>query len=113
MTLDGLTALENLRRQLRAIDQSLTGKRDTRVNHNCTQQEARLIPFAYGYGDGDSQIYYLSDDGLSRLYLDDQGKVHAASVSTERVKWLLEYESGLRLQLERAAKAVREAVAAE
>jgi hypothetical protein len=104
----GTWEMEHMTATLLRIDQSLTGKDDAHVEHTLWQQAHRFVAFAFGEGDGDSQMYYLSDDGLSRLFIDpDTGKLHVASVSTPRVKWLFEYESGLRLQVERAAAAAR------
>lgn len=110
------TALAELAEWLKRTDQSLTGQPDSRVHSNFEHQQDRLLPFATGDGDGDSQLYYLSDGGYSRLLINPEtGEVRCTWNSSERIKWLTAYEHrcGVVLRLERAAETVRIALRQE
>lgn len=87
------------------IDQSLTGKEDQAVWHTAFNQWEKIEDIILG-----RDVYYLSDGGLSRLSLDCAKTAPAecafvTSNSTDRVKWLWEYETGFRVQLRRAMAA--------
>jgi hypothetical protein len=87
---------------LARIDQSLTGKDDQTVWHNMRNQLARIEDIILG-----RDVYYLSDGGLSRLSLDCTSTSIADLAfvtynSTERVKWLWDHETSMRVQLRRA-----------
>jgi hypothetical protein len=87
---------------LARIDQSLTGKDDQTVWHTVRNQMERIEDIVLG-----RDVYYLSDGGMSRLSLDCTSNslvdlAFVTSNSMERVKWLWNHETSLRVQLRRA-----------
>jgi len=89
------------------IDQSLTGKCDQTVWRNVRQQYGKLDDIFFG------EPYYLSDGGLSRLVFNSEAKnattcAFVTTNSTDRVKWLWEYETSFRVQLFRVMATLKE-----
>ena len=90
---------------LARIDQSLTGKDDQSVWHTARNQWDKMEDIILG-----RDVYYFSDGGMSRLSLNCDAASPAevafvTSNSTDRVKWLWDYETGFRIQLRRALAA--------